>query len=396
MTRRISFYLLKEMATPFFLSLLALSFVLLMDKIMRLTELVVNKGVPAAYVGQLLLFLLPGFLVYAIPAAVLLATLLAFGRLSSDMEITALKAAGISLYQLLPPVLAFGLAAATVAGILSLFVAPLNNMAFKGLLFKITKSKASLGIKERVFNRDFQDLTIYVDKVSHEGQIFKGVMVSDQRQEDNSNIIIAEQGYLVLDERNLALILRLENGSVHRSSQDLQLYRKLDFASYELRLNLDQVLANSRRKGKRLSEMALEELRDRIKTLREEGRYSRLYKAEVELYQKIAFPVAAFVFALLGMPLGIQSRRAGRLSGFSLGLGILFLSYLLLAGGKQLALAGLMPASVSLSLGNLLYLAVAIYLLVTTAHEKDLWLTGKLGLALESVGKLFNKLRTKL
>ena len=385
MKKTINLYLLKEILIPFFLCLVAFTFVLLMDKIMRLIELVINKGVDVEKVFKLFIFLLPTFLVYVLPVAVLLSMLLAFGRLSSDHEITALKSAGVSLYQLLPPVAAFALAVAVLTAALSLYVAPLTNWGFGSLLFQITRGKASLGIKERIFNNDFQGLTIYVNQIAVGSEVLKGVMVSDSREAKESNIIVADQGYLVPDGKNLMLTLRLEDGSIHRTSKDLSSYRKIDFSTYELKLDLDSALAQDKGKGKRFAEMVLDELRDRMDSLKSLGKIGDLRKAEVELYKKFVFPVAALIFALLGMPLGIQSKRAGRLSGFSLGLGIVFLYYLLVNGGELLAVRGMLPAYLSMGIGNALYLVAGLYFFVTTAREKEFWLANKLGMGLEKV-----------
>jgi lipopolysaccharide export system permease protein len=110
MKRTLYRYLIKELLPSFLLGLMGFTFILLTGRILQLTELFVNKGVPLGYILRLLYFLLPSFLVLTIPMATLLSVLLAFNRLSSDNEITALKASGVSLYQMIPPVLVFAFA----------------------------------------------------------------------------------------------------------------------------------------------------------------------------------------------------------------------------------------------------------------------------------------------
>src|SRR4030066_434249 len=98
-------YILKEVFPIFLIGLMIFTFILLMDKILKLIELIVSRGVNLSQILMLLLFISPSFLIFTIPMSVLLAILLAFGRLSTDSEITALKASGISLYQLFLPVI---------------------------------------------------------------------------------------------------------------------------------------------------------------------------------------------------------------------------------------------------------------------------------------------------
>ncbi len=368
MRRTITLYIVKELLTPLVLSVAALSFILLMNKILRLTELVVNKGVAVGSVVKLFAFLLPTFLYYTIPIATLLAVLIAFNRLSSDNEITALKASGVSLYQMLPAVGIFAAGTFILGIFLSVYLVPSGNFAFKSLLFQIARSKATLGIKEQIFNNDFKGLTIYVNKIPRGGQYMEGVMVSDERRPREASLIVASRGRLITDPDELRLTLRLEQGSMHRISRDRISYSKMDFANYDLSLNLDSSLSPTTKKGKGLGEMPLAELMEEMDRLKGERRR----QARVEFHKKFAFPFAVLAFALVGMPLGVLFRQAGRLSGFTLGLGVLFIYYLLFSAGEQLALAGLLPPIISIWAADLLFVGAGSYLLVLTAQEREL------------------------
>ena len=129
MKRTLYRYLLKELAPVFFLGLVGFTFILLTGRILQLTELFVNKGVPLGYILKLLSFLLPSFLSLTIPMATLLSVMLVFNRLSSDNEVTALKASGISLYQMMPPVLVFAFFAFLATTLLALYAVPKANLA---------------------------------------------------------------------------------------------------------------------------------------------------------------------------------------------------------------------------------------------------------------------------
>ncbi|MEI7816060.1 MAG: LptF/LptG family permease [Desulfuromonadales bacterium] len=102
--RILSFYIIREISSLFLLGITIFTMVLLMGRLISLTDLVVSRGVPLADVSRMILYLIPSFLVFTIPMAFLLAVLLAFGRLSADNEIVVIKASGISLFQVMPPV----------------------------------------------------------------------------------------------------------------------------------------------------------------------------------------------------------------------------------------------------------------------------------------------------
>lgn len=124
-------YILRETLTPFLLGLAIFTFVLLMGRLLRLVEMVLNKGVPLIDILKLFAFLLPSFLVLTLPLAFLLGVLLGFGRLSSEAEVIALKSSGISLYDMAKPVLALAVAISLATALLSVFAQPQGKRASK-------------------------------------------------------------------------------------------------------------------------------------------------------------------------------------------------------------------------------------------------------------------------
>src|SRR3990172_2085089 len=143
-------YILKEILPIFFISLMTFTIILLMDKIFKLVELIVARGANPVHILKLLMFISPSFLIFTIPMGVLVGTLLTFGRLSADSEITAFKASGMSLYQLFFPIALFSIGAYLVTSLLVLYGLPWGNRGFKSTLFMILQTKASIEIKERV------------------------------------------------------------------------------------------------------------------------------------------------------------------------------------------------------------------------------------------------------
>jgi lipopolysaccharide export system permease protein len=158
---RIHRYILREISAPTILSLLIFTFVLLMGKIPKLTELVINKGVPATEILQLFSYLLPTFFSITVPLSFLLGILLTFGRFSADNEFVALKASGISLYSLIKPVLFLAFLFTLLTAWLTISIEPASKTAFREKLFRIASSSAGVSIKPGVFNDKFDGIVLY-------------------------------------------------------------------------------------------------------------------------------------------------------------------------------------------------------------------------------------------
>src|SRR5207237_1834754 len=124
-------YVLRELTAPLWLSGAVLTFFLLIDRIYNLTDLVITKGVPLHLVMQLLVFMMPSFLALTLPMALLVAVLLAGGRLAGDLEVVAFQASGIGPLRLFSPVLAVAVAVAMMAGVLTIVVGPPANRDFQ-------------------------------------------------------------------------------------------------------------------------------------------------------------------------------------------------------------------------------------------------------------------------
>ena len=150
MRRTLFRYLLLEQLVPLFVSLFVLTVVLFLGKSMRYTKLLFASGSGLADLGKLLFYSTPYFLAFTIPMATLLAVLLAFTRLAHDNEITAMKAAGISFYQMIPPVAIVTGCAWVISLGLSLFVLPSGNSALERVLLELAQSRIQLGLKERI------------------------------------------------------------------------------------------------------------------------------------------------------------------------------------------------------------------------------------------------------
>src|SRR5437867_690446 len=187
-------YVWKELGPAFAIGVGVFTFFLFIDRIYQLTNLVITKNVPFHLVFSLLGFMLPAFLTLTLPMALLVAVLLVCGRLAGDLEVTALRAAGVSPLRLFRPfVAAAGLVTLLIAW-LTLAVNPWASAQFQRQLFKILQTRATTGVQERTFSAAFGQLVIYVEEVSASQLGLKGVLVSDERDAQRSRIILAREG----------------------------------------------------------------------------------------------------------------------------------------------------------------------------------------------------------
>jgi lipopolysaccharide export system permease protein len=376
MKKTTTLYILKEILPIFFIGLMTFTIILLMDKILRLIELVVNRGGSLSSILMLFLFISPSFLILTIPVSVLLGTLLTFGRLSSDSEITAFKASGVSLYQLFFPISVFAFATFLLSSFLVFYALPWGNRGFKATLYRLVQSKADIEIKERVFNDAFSGLVVYVDRVPLQGNHMEGILIYDQREKGKSNTILAKEGFIVNNPESQEIILRLRNGDIHRFEPEAHTFQKITFDTYDLKLELAKTFAAIEKKLKDW-EMSIDDIRKKMEEIKRTGGNTTLY--EIELHKRYAIPFTCIVFALIGVPLGIQPHRSGRSYGFILSIFILIAYYVSLTASEILAARKIIPAFSAGWAPNLLFSGLGIYLLVKTASESPfkpiVWLT---------------------
>ena len=365
-------YLLLEILPPFGVSLLAFTSIVFLSRMMKLTQMIVVKGVGLMEVLQSCLYLLPYLLVFTLPMAATVGILLAMMRLTVDQEMIALKTAGLSYGQLLPPILGFSLAATLITLILTLYGSPWGQEATRELLKEVVKRRADLGIKEQVFNTDFQGMMLFVNQVSSPAGELEGVFVYDYLDQEEPNTIYAERGRLRFDQAQESMMLQLFDGRIVRWGKDLSHWQTVEFKTYQLPL---QLFGLGPKGPKSETEMSWGELR---RALKQEPpgsvRYSRL---AVDLNQRLAMPVGALVLCLIAMPLGLSPRRHGRTWGLILGLVIFLVYYVVFTASWRLAINARLNPSLAPWLSDFLFVWVAFYLWYRTARELPLLPAGR-------------------
>ncbi len=345
--------MLKEMGTAFGLGLMIFTFVLLTNNILRLVELIVNKGVGIWTVLRLFLYILPYSLVVTIPMSVLLATLATFMRLGADGELLVLRGAGLSLIRLTRPAAWFGLFTCVLTLLITIWILPFSNNAFKNLVFQMAQRQVAVGIQDGVFNSNFEGLILYVEHADPKTSQMQGIFLVDTRNPAEPKVIVARDGRFTSDRKNLTMTLSLNQGTIHLSaSEPSGGYRLLTFSNYTLTLDMNRNLASPMERPMGDQELTLTELWKRAATLRAHGQ--NYHPPMVEFHKKLAIPVSCMLFPLLGLPLGSRFRKGGR--GLSLAISVAFTVgyYVLLVAGEAMANAGLVPEVLAMWLPDLL------------------------------------------
>jgi lipopolysaccharide export system permease protein len=236
-------YVVREIAAPLLLGVVLLTFALVTGRLLKLTEMVVNRGVSLRDVLAIVGYILPSFFELTFPMAVLLGVLLGFGRMSAERELIAARACGISLYRLAIPVLAIGVVVWMLSSWFAFSVRPWANHSLSGLLYRLSRTRTTAGLKEKVFNRTFPGIVLYVDHISASDGTLHGVMISDDRNRGQQSTIIAHNGIVLPDKQNHTVTLRLYQGSIFGIETENHASHVTSFRIYDLNLE-PQNLAN--------------------------------------------------------------------------------------------------------------------------------------------------------
>ena len=371
---RIYRYLLRETLVPMSLGLAVFTLVLLMGRILKLVEMVINKGVPFMDILILFASLLPSLLVLTLPLSFLLGVMAGLGRMSTDQEVLALKSSGISLYQITVPIAVLGLGVGILTACLTMVVKPASEELFRKQLFQIASSQANIGIEPQLFNDEFKGVVLYANDVDERSGQMRGVFISDERPNSLPAIILSDSGRILSNQDTLTLTLHLENGTIHRQrSGSTSAFHVIGFTQYDLNLNLGQASMEADQPRKNKKTMSITEIYRAIDT-QDTTRGSKNNELIAEFHWRMALPLAPLLFTLLGTPLGIQPVRSGRGSGFAIGLLIFLAYYVLLSVAGTLVVEGNMPGLLMWA-PNLIFLMAGVMLLKAAAREKPLPLT---------------------
>jgi lipopolysaccharide export system permease protein len=360
-------YIIQELLKIFVLTSLFLTLILFVDKTLFLTEMIINRGVTLIEVIQMMTYIAPAFLGFTIPISVLISVVVVFNQFSADNEIVVMKASGWSFTYLLRPVMVFSLMAYLLTNFVVFYLHPWGNQSFKELVFHILETRANVDIKPQVFNRDFKNLVLFVSDKKNNNHL-NGIFIADKSSDSSSKIILANEGYIVSDPEKLKIHLHLIQGTIHENNLSKSDYQVINFDRYDLTLGLPGSEKLRKKPIIKVREMSVPALLKLIKERR--AIHQTTYYEETELSKKFSIPVTCFLFALVGAPLGIKSRRTGKSGGFVVAVAIIVIYYVILVSVGNLGSVGKIHSLSSVWIPNILLLIMAIYMVYKTQKER--------------------------
>jgi LPS export ABC transporter permease LptF len=366
-------YLLRELVFPFFLALGIISFLLVANKLLTLVDLMLKYKVNPFVVAKLVAYLLPATFAITIPMSLLVAILLAFGRLASDMELTALKAGGVGLPRLFRPVLVLGLIFSMGMLGFNEFVLPRANLGYKVLFYDILRSRTNLVVQEGTYVRDFEGLVFHAGhKDPLSGELKDVTLFLLPKGSTPLQIVTARSGRLVSDSKSYRVYLQLNDGCVQSAGgQDPNAFTQMAFNTSVVDVDIQGGLKQVQGVDRKPQEMPVAEIIQHLKAMPDNSPDKAGWATE--MHKKIAIPFACLVFAMAGCPLGAMSRRGGRLLSFIWALAIIFFYYVLLSLGETWGYRGSMPPWLGMWLPNLLLAVLALWLNWVAIKERPLF-----------------------
>lgn len=416
---------IKELVGPFFFGLGVITFVLLMDFILDVLKKIINKGLPIDVVLEVFALSLAWMLALSIPMAVLIAALMGYGRLSSDSEIIAYKACGVSLINLMKPGILFGMILAALLMLFNDRILPEANHRARMLMSDITRKKPTWSIEENIFLDYFDGYHILVRKVNNETNELIDVTIFEHKDPKAPKTITAKSGEIKFSPDGSRLILDLYNGEIHEPDpNDTERYRRVNFkkqtmtiegASNELvrstkgsrgdrEMSVEMMLEYNRKYQRkadstlakidsvvnadmdklinynpdqnnylqprsligRLTEK-ITQLENIISKIEYEVRNHKTYirqvnSRNVEIHKKFSIPVACIVFVMIGAPLGVMTRKGGMATSIGLSLFFFIIYWAFLIGGEELADRMYLSGALSMWLPNIIIGIFGIYL----------------------------------
>lgn len=425
-------YILKNHAAPFIGSSIVLMFVFLFQFLMRFAERLVGKGLDTWVVIQLIIYNLAWMVVLVIPMATLVSTLMAFGTMSQNNEITILKASGVSLYKMLISPILGGIVVGYLLILFNNEVLPDANHSAKILMFDISQTKPTLSLEPGIFSQEVSNYAILSRKVDRNANELSNITIYDYTNPVKINVVTAQQGKVYFSNDQTKLIMDLSIGEIHEYDMNEQhLYRKIVFDEHIISMeasqfSFQQTTPGGQRGDRELSAQVMTVIVDSLKQIQQRyhndlvgiSKYfflndsiskpstdttqviteeliliraqerirdasssilnannrimaiqREINKYEVEIHKKYAIPAACLIFVLLGAPLGIVARRGGFGVAASISL-IFFLFYwAFLIGGEKLADRAIVTPFWGMWSGNFFMGFIGIFLIIKSAKE---------------------------
>ena len=425
-------YISKNLLIPFILSLFTLMSVFLLNFLMKIADKLIGKGLSYFVISKLVIYSLSWMFVLAVPMAVLIATLMAFGSMAQNNEVAIMKASGISLYKMMIPSVVGSILIAILLVQFNNNVYPEANHALRVLTQDISNQKPTLSLVPGVFSSEIPRYSLLARVIDSETNKMEDLTIYDNSNIQDNNVVTAKRGEIYFSADRRKLILNLFDGEIHTSNtNDLKPYRKLIFENHKIAMDADQFslresALGGRRGDRELGAQAILVLADSVENLynldikrfndrvvqdfikdsskinnseyrksnlkislyrvedrirasknslspilrRVENYKKRINKYWVEVHKKYSIPFACIVFVLIGAPLGTMTRKGGFGVAAGISLGFFLIYWAFLIGGEKLSDRDLLSPFWGMWSANILLGILGIILVRKSAKER--------------------------
>ncbi len=368
-------YILRELILPFLFGMgIFTSLGLSIGSVFELVRKVTESGLPLVIAGQILVLKMPEFIVLAFPMSILLASLMAYTRLSNDSEIIALQSIGINTYRLIVPAVFFSILIVALTFFFNNFVAPAANYQATVTLEKAL-DRAGPSFKERnILYPEYNKVTMadgnretvltrlfYAEEF--DGDKMKNLTILDRAQGGVSQIIIADSATWNILEN----IWDFYDGTIYLLGTDGSYQNIVHFQHQKLAL--PSAPLDLTKKGRDYNEMNLVQAQEYLNVVKLSGKDKKIRKLKVRIQQKISLPFACLVFALIGAAIGIKPQNSGRGISFGICIGLIFFYYLFSFISGSMGIQGVLSPFLAAWLPNFIVLGAAGLMLTNTSKS---------------------------
>jgi len=344
-------YFLREFITHILLALGILTFVMMLGNLVKIADMVINKGVDILSVIKVFIFLTPYLLTYTLPIAALAATLLALGRFSSDNEIVTIKASGVHIFNLIMPLLTVGLMLSLMLVIFNDRVIPYAHFASRKTLIEVGIKNPTAALEPGVFINSFEKYVLFVYRIE-QNKLYNVRIYEPQGDNKPTRTIVAKRGeFIAIPEKKIIKLKLVDGTSDEPDPENPTNFYKLNFKTYFMTLNLGQA-QDADKIGKKPKDMTIQELKDEVEKIKKEGIDPTPLLTEINERISLAFSCLAFI--VLGIPLAIITRRREKTINFGIVFVIVGLYYLMLMGSETLCLHGFINPGIAMWIPNII------------------------------------------
>jgi len=355
---RIDRYVLERTLTPLVATVSIALVALLLERMVRLMELLVSQGGPLFLVLKMISNLIPHYLGIALPAALFVGIMLATTRLSVDSELDAMNAVGVGLRRLLWPLMGLSFVISIIVFLLYSYLQPHTRYAYRALIYAATNSVWDLALEKGAFFTGLGGYTVMVDDIAENGSRLEGVFIYRREDDGKTIAMTAESGEAFRRPEELQIVMRLRNGVRTEIRPDNGQATALTFDTFEL--PIDVALPTPFRERVSERELTIDELwAQRDKTDGEGPKRSAIL---AELHGRLVRTVSLLIIPLLAVPLGLVTRRNERNIGIAVGVVVMVLYHNTVNFGEALATSGKVGVAVGLWLPFLILAVGSLWL----------------------------------